>query len=162
MRTVRVSGELALAPAPALAVWSDPERWDEFVEGFERIVELDRGWPAPGATLVWESGSEGRGRVTERIVEHDPARRLVTAVSEEHPGSGAPRLRGRQTLELLAAAPSGSSPSRAELRLDYEIVPGRGSPGPVTDLLFVRRALRDALGRTLGRFAAETAREAGR
>ncbi len=44
----------------------------------------------------------------------------------------------------------------------YEIVRGRGSPGPVTDLLFVRRALRDALGRTLGRFAAETAREAGR
>lgn len=40
----------------------------------------------------------------------------------------------------------------------YEIVRGRGSPGPVTDLLFVRRALRDALGR----FATETAREVGR
>ncbi len=44
----------------------------------------------------------------------------------------------------------------------YEIVRGRGSPGPVTDLLFVRRALRDALGCTLGRFATETAREVGR
>jgi len=150
--------ELAAPPEAALAAWADPERWADFVEGFERVVELDSRWPAPGSTLVWESVPEGRGRVTERVVEHEPARRLVTDVSEQSPGSGVPRLTGRQTLELSEQAGG----SRAELRLDYEIVRGRGSPGPVTDLLFVRRALRDALRRTLGRFAAQTAREAAR
>ena len=80
-------------------------------------------------------------------------------MSESPPGSDAPRLTGRQTLELSPIEPCAS---RAELRLDYEIVPGRGSPGPVTDFLFVRRALRDALRRTLERLAGETAREAAR
>ena len=162
MRTVRAAAELALAPGPALALWSDPERWGEFVEGFERVVDLDVRWPALGASLVWESGPEGRGRVTERVVEHVSARRLMTEVTEEPPGSGNPRLTGHQTLELLAVGPSAAGSSRAQLRLDYELVRGRASPGPITDLLFVRRALRDALRRTLDRFAAETAREAAR
>ena len=153
--------ELALGPGRALALWSDPERWGEFVEGFERLVELDARWPAPGASLVWESGPEGRGRVTERVVEHVAARRLVTEVTEEPAGSDNPRLTGHQTFELLPVERSESS-SRAQLRLDYELVGGRGSPGPITDLLFIRRALRDALRRTLGRFAAETAYEAAR
>ncbi len=158
---MRAAVELALGPGPALALWSDPERWGEFVEGFERVVDLDVRWPAPGASLVWESGPEGRGRVTERVAEHVSARRLVTEVTEEPTGSGNPRLTGRQTLELLGTERSAGS-SRAQLSLDYELVRGRGSPGPITDLLFVRRALRDALRRTLARFAAETAREAAR
>jgi hypothetical protein len=181
VRTVRASGELELAPGRALDLWADPGCWHGFVEGFERVVEIDPGWPAPGAEVVWESGPEGRGRVVERVVEHEAGRRLVTEVSEQPLGGGKPRLQGRQTLELVGGVPpgaaeaagsgaagSGAAPaatrasSRAELRLDYELVRGRGSPGPVTDLLFVRRALRDALSRTLARFAAEAAREDAR
>lgn len=154
-----MAGELEVAPDVAFAAWTDPERWAGFVEGFERVVDLDARWPALGASVVWESVPDGRGRVTERVAEREPGRRLVTEVSERSPGGGAPRLTGRQSLELSPVEPSAA---RAELRLDYEIVPGRGSPGPVTDFLFVRRALRDALRRTLERFAAETARETAR
>ena len=161
MRKVRATGALELAPTPALELWADPRRWPAFVEGFERIVELDPRWPQPACELIWESGPQGRGRVTERVVEHEAGRRLVTDVREEPLGGGEPRLRGRQALAL--ARDSGpAAGSRIELGLDYELLRSGGAPGPLTDLLFVRRALRDALGRTLERFAAEAAREAAR
>ena len=159
MRTVRAVAPIGLTSEAALELWSDPASWPEFVEGFERVVDLDPSWPQPGAAVVWESRPDGRGRITERVVEHEPGRRLVTDVSEEPKGGGAPRLRGVQAIEL-SAAPSASS--HAELRLDYELLRSGGAPGPLTDLLFVRRALRDALGRTLERFAAEAARAAAR
>jgi hypothetical protein len=46
-----------------------------------------------------------------------------------------------------------------ELRLDYELA----NPGPfraIADVLFIRRALTQALNRTLARFATEAAEEA--
>ena len=172
MRTVRVGRDLAIAPSDAIGAWADPACWPGFFEGLSRIVELDERWPAPGASAVWESGPEGRGRVTERVVDLDLAARLVTEVTEEELGGGSPRLRGRQTFKVAAGEGSViagadedapvATPSHAELCLEYELVRGRGVPGPLTDLLFVRRALRDSLGRTLERFAAEAARETSR
>jgi hypothetical protein len=45
------------------------------------------------------------------------------------------------------------------LRLDYELA--RGGPlRAIADVLFIRRALNQALGRTLARFATEAAEEA--
>jgi hypothetical protein len=163
VRTVRAAGRVGLPPDRALGLWSDPDRWHAWVEGFARVVERDPGWPALGAAVVWESGPEGRGRVVERVVEHLLERRFATEVTERSLGGGEPRLHGRQTLELAEQTGEGSQgSSSAELRLDYELTRGRGSPGAITDLLFVRRALRDALARTLERFAAEAAREAAR
>jgi hypothetical protein len=196
VRTVGAGRDIALAPERALALWADLDRWPAFVEGFARVVELDSGWPSPGARVVWESGPEGRGRVSERVLDHDPERVLVTEVAEEPLGGGPRRLSGRQTLEFVPAslderagggegtglgelarraepaAPSATAPaaagpgatapvlgSPAELWLDYELERG---PGPLTDLLFVRRAIHDALARTLERFAAETEGEAAR
>jgi hypothetical protein len=163
---VRAAAGLRADPGAALELWTDPERWPGFVEGFERVVELDGGWPAVGATAVWESGPEGRGRVTERVVEYVPAERFATEVAEAPPGGGPPRLRGRQSLAIAGGAARGAAAdapsSEVELRLDYELVRGRGSPGAITDLLFVRRALRDALRRTLERFVAETERPGAR
>ncbi len=47
-----------------------------------------------------------------------------------------------------------------QLRLDYELA--RGGPlSGVADWLFIRRALRDALRRTLQRFAVEAEEDAG-
>jgi hypothetical protein len=161
-----------MTPAAAIAAWSEPEHWPGFFEGFRRIVELDPDWPAHGALAVWESGPDGRGRITERVVEHDPAACLVTEVTEEALEGGSPRLRGRQTFAVTAddgpaiaaseETPPAPASSQGELRLEYELVRGRGVPGPITDLLFVRRALRDSLGRTLERFAAEAVRETAR
>jgi hypothetical protein len=162
VRTVRAAGRIGLPPSHALALWSDPDRWHAFVEGFARVVERDAAWPALGAAVTWESGPEGRGRVVERVAEHLTDRRFATEVTERPLGGGEPRLHGRQTLELAAEDDQATPSTSAELRLDYELARGRGSPAAITDLLFVRRALRDALGRTLERFAAEAAREAAR
>jgi hypothetical protein len=163
MRTARAVGELALPPAEALVLWSDLERWPAFVEGFERVVERDPRWPEQGAVIGWESIAQGRGRVTERVVERDPDRRLATEVIEEPLGGGSPRLSGRQSLTLVPLGTSqGDSPagSRAELALEYQLAGRSGFFEWLTDVLFVRRALAASLERTLARFASEAAIEA--
>jgi len=131
-----------------LALWSDVERWPSFIEGFARRLELSPEWPAKGARVVWESVPEGRGRVTETVLEGSDDH-FSTQVFEE-------ALMGTQTLR---AAPSGGG-SEIELTLQYELVkygPLRG----VADAIFIRRALRDALRRTLFRLAIEAEDEAG-
>jgi hypothetical protein len=100
--------------------------------------------------VVWESIPGGRGRVTERIVERDP-RRVVTEVFED-------ALGGTQTVRVEAAPGGGGSV--LDLSLEYELT--RGGPfRELADAIFIRRALRDALRRTLRRFAVEAEDEAG-
>ena len=138
-----------LEPGRALALWSDVRRWPSFVEGLARVGEPSGDWPEPGSKVVWESGPGGRGRVTEKGVERTHAR-FATDVFER-------RLRGRQTAEF---GPAGDGGAHVRLALDYELA--RGGPlGLATDVLFVRRALREALVRTLRRFAVEAEDEAG-
>jgi hypothetical protein len=147
MRTARASGVVRLTPPEALALWRDVERWPSFVEGFARRLELTPQWPAEGARVVWESRPEGRGRVTETVLEHE-ADRFSTQVFEE-------ALMGTQTLRV-APAPDGSE---VELSLDYELAK-YGPLAGVADAIFIRRALRDALRRTLFRFGIEAEEEA--
>jgi hypothetical protein len=130
-----------------LRLWSDVERWPSFVEGFARQLQLTDEWPEPGGRVVWESIPEGRGRVTETVTE-SAADRFSTQVFEE-------ALMGTQTLRVLPA----DDGSEAELSLEYELArwgPLRG----LADALFIRRALRDMLRRTLRRFAIEAEEEA--
>lgn len=147
MRRASARGSLPLAPAEALRLWSDLARWPSFIEGFARALEVGRGWPELGGRAVWESTPDGRGRVTETVVESAPDR-FATQVFEE-------ALTGTQTLRVLPA-PDGCE---AELSLEYELAkygPLRG----IADVLFIRRALRDSLRRTLRRFAVEAEEEA--
>lgn len=148
MRTAQAGATLPLSPPHVLALWSDVERWPSFVEGYARRLELSPDWPDKGARVVWESTPDGRGRVTETVVENS-VDRFSTRVYEE-------ALMGTQTLR---AAPAGDG-SEIELTLEYELAkygPLRG----VADALFIRRALRDALRRTLFRFSIEAEDEAG-
>ena len=147
MRTARAGAGVPLSPTAALALWSDVERWPTFVEGFARRLELAPEWPAKGARVVWQSKPEGRGRVTETVVENS-SDRFSTQVFEE-------ALMGVQTLR---AAP-GRDGAEVELTLDYELAK-YGPLGGVADAIFIRRALRDALRRTLVRFAVEAEEEA--
>jgi hypothetical protein len=147
MRTARAAGVVRLTPPEALALWSDVERWPSFVEGFARRLELASDWPAEGARVVWESNPDGRGRVTETVTENQPDR-FSTQVFEE-------ALMGTQTLRV-APAPDGSE---IELTLDYELAK-YGPLAGVADAIFIRRALRDALRRTLFRFGIEAEEEA--
>lgn len=146
--TVTAATEVPLDPARALGLWADVRRWPSFMDGFARVRELSSTWPEPGSTVVWESHPEGRGRVTEKVLESG-VRRFATRIYEE-------RLAGTQTAEVAGA----EGGSRVELRLEYELVKG-GPMRAVTDLLFIRRALREALIRSLRRFAVEAEDDAG-
>jgi polyketide cyclase/dehydrase/lipid transport protein len=147
LRRASARSLLPLTPSDALRLWTDVERWPSFVEGFARQLELTEAWPEPGGRVVWESTPDGRGRVTETVVENAPDR-FATQVYEA-------ALAGTQTLRALPA----SDGSEVELSLEYELAkygPLRG----VADAIFIRRALRDALRRTLFRFGVEAEEEA--
>jgi hypothetical protein len=149
MRTARAEGEVALTPEAALRLWTDVSRWPAFVEGFARVLEQDAAWPAPGARLVWESVPTGRGRVTEKVTDDAGTDRFATLVFED-------RLAGRQTLRAIES----EGGCRVELSLEYTLT-RYGPFGVLADVIFIRRALRDALRRTLYRFAVEGQEEAG-
>ena len=147
-RNARASAIVPLAPEAALALWSDPDRWASFVEGFARVLERSRDWPHEGAKVVWESTPDGRGRVTEKVVETGPA----VFASQVYDKS----IAGRQALRVREDAEG----SRVELSLDYELADG-GPLQRLADVFFIRRAMRDSLGRTLRRFVVEAEEEAG-
>jgi hypothetical protein len=148
VKTAYARGTVPLQPADALALWTNVERWPTFIEGFARMIECSPGWPAEGERLSWESSPGGRGRVTEKVVERSPDR-FTTMVFES-------ALMGRQTLR---AVPHGAG-AEVELSLEYTLVK-YGPLSVVADTLFIRRALRDSLARTVGRFAVEAEDEAG-
>ena len=146
--TARAAGVVGLTPEAALALWADPGRWATFVEGFARTIEVSPEWPAAGAKVVWESGPEGRGRVTERVLEHAPGR-FTTQVFED-------ALNGRQAMTVSEHVEG----ARVEVELEYELTK-YGPLSKVADVIFIRRALRDSLRRTLRRFAVEAEEEEG-
>jgi hypothetical protein len=148
MGLVRESVLVKLDPERAYALWTDVRRWSTFIDGFARPKRLDDEWPSPPAKLVWESTPDGRGTVTERVTASEPGRLLVTEVFEE-------RLAGSQSVSFRLDEDG----ALVELELDY-LLTGGGPLSKITDVLFIRRALRDALVRTLRRFATEAAEEA--
>jgi uncharacterized membrane protein len=149
MGVVREAVVVPLVPARAFALWADLTRWPTFIDGFARVERVDDGWPAEGAKLIWQSTPDGRGRVTERVTASEPGVVLATQVFEE-------QLTGVQTTSFEADEEEGTL---VELELDYELTSGGALRG-LTDVLFIRRAQRDALVRTLRRFATEAAEEA--
>ena len=148
MPEVSAACRVPVGPETATAAWRDPRRWGGFVEGFQRVEEQSADWPAEGAKLVWQSGPGGRGRVTEKVKSAAPTT-FGTLVYED-------RLVGTQTFR----AAEDSDGSRVEVTLQYELTSESPLKG-LTDVLFIRRALRDALGRTLHRFRVEAEDEAG-
>jgi len=134
----------------AWALWTDLRRWPTFVEGFARVVEPAPDWPAEGARLAWTSTPGGRGRVTEKVTKSKPGLTFATRIFED-------ALTGIQTASFARAE---DGRTRVELHLEYQLAKG-GPLRAVADVLFIRRALSQALERTLARFATEAAEEAG-
>jgi hypothetical protein len=138
----------AVQAVPGLAseaeeLWYDPQRWPAWVDGFGHSVKLEGEWPAAGARSVWDSKPGGRGRVVERVTEYEARTGQTLAVEDE-------KLRGTQRVSF-EPGPDGVE---VALELEYELKQ-RTPLTPVTDLLFIRRALRDSLKRSLLRFARE-------
>ena len=141
-----------LPPAEAWDLWTDLTRWRTFVDGFGHVERVDDGWPAAASKLVWRSVPDGRGVVTERVVESERGARFVTSILEE-------RIAGRQTVEFGPAQPEDGAEATVAIELDYELQK-RGPLNKLVDAIFIRRAQRDALMRTLRRFATEAAEQA--
>ena len=124
-------------------LWLDLARWPAFVDGFGTVARHEGDWPQSGARVVWDSLRNGRGRVVEQVTDYEPGVTQLVRVED-------PRLRGTQRVRFSAY----DGGCEIALELDYELkAPGLG--GRLTDILFVRRALGDALRRTLRRFAVE-------
>ena len=136
----------------AWALWTDLRRWPTFVEGFAHVAEQSGEWPAEGAKIIWTSTPGGRGRVTEKVSQSERPLAFATRVHED-------ALAGTQ---LVSFTPAEDGRTRVEIKLEYELAKGGALRGPLADLLFIRRALNQALQRTLARFAAEAAEEAAR
>jgi hypothetical protein len=148
VRSARAQVGVALDPEAARSLWTDPLRWASFVEGFARLREASEDWPNRDAKLVWESIPAGRGRVTERVVESGE-RSFATEVFDDS-------LHGTQRARFEPLEEG----TRVDVELEYELTK-YGPLRALADVLFIRRALRDSLRRTLSRFAVEAEDEAG-
>jgi uncharacterized protein YndB with AHSA1/START domain len=130
--------------APLADVWElyfDPERWRSWVDGFARVSSSD-GYPEVGGTLVWESTPPGRGRVSERVIEHEP-RRLHRVSFRDPSTEGILEAR----FEMVAAG-EGDRATRVVQALTYDLV-DKGPISAITDRLFIRSQMRQSLQRSL-------------
>ena len=143
MPSVRATQAVPGLASEAEELWYDSRRWPAWVDGFGHVEKLEGGWPAVGARSVWESRPGGRGRVVERVTAYEARVGQTVAVEDE-------RLRGTQTVSF-EPGPDGVE---VALELEYELKQ-RNPLTPLTDALFIRRALRDSLKRSLLRFARE-------
>jgi hypothetical protein len=134
--TVTVPGRVVEAEE----LWYDPHRWAAWIDGFGHVAKLEGEWPHAGARLLWDSRPQGRGRVAENVIAYEPRGGQTLEVEDE-------RLHGTQTVTFEPD----DDQVRVSLTLEYSLK----SRNPVVDLLFIRRALRDSLERTLTRFGHE-------
>jgi Polyketide cyclase / dehydrase and lipid transport len=147
MGRVRASVDVPGLASEAEALWYDHRRWPAFVDGLKHVARIDGQWPHEGARVVWDSWPNGRGRVLERVLTYEPRAGQVLAVEDE-------KLRGMQRVSFHPHAGGVT----VALELEYELKDPRLGFPPI-DLLFVRRPQREALERTLRRFAAEVRAE---
>jgi len=141
---VRVRGRAQEAEA----LWYDTTRWPTFVDGFGRVASVDPEWPRAG-TLTWDSTPGGRGRVLERVSRYAAGEGQEADVEDD-------RITARQRVRFRGDGDD----VIVGLELDYRLK--RSTPGFwLVDVLFIRRAQRDSLARTLRRFAIELSAESG-
>jgi hypothetical protein len=124
-------------------LWYDPHRWAAWIDGFGHVAKLEGDWPQAGARLLWDSRPQGRGRVSERVTAYEARSGQTLAVEDA-------RLQGAQR---VAFKPQGGE-VLVSLTLEYTLKE-RSVITPLLDLVFIRRALRDSLQRTLARFGHE-------
>jgi Polyketide cyclase / dehydrase and lipid transport len=135
--------DVSAQASDAEALWYDTRRWPAFVDGCKHVARIDGDWPHEGARVVWDSYPGGRGRVLEHVVGYEARVGQALAVEDE-------KIRGTQRVAFVPHAEGVT----VSLELDYDLKEQRGMFGAF-DLLFVRRPQREALQRTLRRFAAE-------
>jgi hypothetical protein len=139
----RVKAEIrvrALA-SEAEELWYDTARWPTFVDGLAHVEKVEGDWPRAGRVL-WDAKVDGRGRVEERVVDHEARVGQTLRVEDE-------KITGTQRVEFH---PDGER-CRIVLALDYTLK--MDAPQRQVIDLFSRRPLRDSLKRTLQSFRHE-------
>ena len=111
------------------------------MEGFGHVVKVDGDWPRPGSRVVWDAPPNGRGRVVETVDAFE-----ARAGQTIHVEDG--QLRGVQTITF---APGAATGVRVTVTFDGKLKEGNR----VTDWLFVRRKMGEALRRTLVKYRIE-------
>ena len=145
-----VSASIEIA-APLAEVWDlyfDKSRWAAWVDGFGSVEASSDDYPERGSTLRWRSTSAGRGKVSERVLEHDPRRSHRSAFAD-------PSAEGElQTRFELVADGGGEGRTRVSQLLTYELA-GGGPLSRLTDRLFIRGQMQGSLQRSLGELRLE-------
>ena len=140
MAKIEASVEVPASLAETWDLYFDSERWASWVDGFAATVSAT-GYPEVGGELVWRSNAAGRGRVRERVLDHEP--RTLHRIEYEDPESTG---RLETAFEMLPAGDGRLT--RVTQRLDYDI--GGGPLAAVTDYLFIRTQMRRSMERSLG------------
>lgn len=146
-----VSAEVEVE-APLADVWDlyfNPESWRSWVDGFARLTASE-GYPEPGGSLSWESTPAGRGRVSERVLEHQPRR--LHRIAYTDPGSAGEL---ETSFEMVPADGRGRR-TRVVQALRYELQDA-GPLAALTDRLFIRSQMRRSLQRSLAGLMIEAA-----
>jgi hypothetical protein len=141
--SVRTSRDYPGRIAEAEELWYDLDRWAAFIDGFHHIDKREGDWPHADAVVIWQSFPGGRGRVLERVTSYTPREGQTLEVEDE-------KLLGTRRVRFAALEDG----VRIELSLDYELKE-RHALTRLTDLFFIRRAMRDSLRRELARFGSE-------
>ncbi|HEY6527035.1 MAG TPA: SRPBCC family protein [Solirubrobacteraceae bacterium] len=141
MRPVETVQTFPASVHEAERCWYDTSRWQNWVDGLDRVLETREPWPMVGGGVTWESGPAGRGRVTETVVDYALAGGQTVEVGDD-------AMTARQTVSFAAVGDG----VEVTLHLEYRV--RRRSPvTPIVDALFIRRAMAASLDRTLARFA---------
>lgn len=151
MATVSVKQIVEGSVHQAETCWYDTDRWPDWVDELQRVITVEGDWPRIGASVTWQSGPAGRGRVRERVVAYEPLDGQTVEVEDDS-------ITGTQRVSFDPA----DGGVEVTLSLTYSIK-RRNPLMPVIDLLFVRRPMTTSLTKTLGRFAVVLAesRQAG-
>jgi hypothetical protein len=141
----RVKAEVTVNALASVAeeLWYDTSRWPTFVDGLAHVEKVEGDWPHAGARVLWDSRVDGRGRVDERVAEHE-ARTGQTLTVEDA------KLTGTQRVEFHPT----DDGCRIVLSLTYTLKMDPPLKRQAIDF-FARRPLKDSLKRTLKRFRQE-------
>jgi hypothetical protein len=141
MGRVRAEVDVAALASAAEELWYDTSRWPTFVDGLAHVAKVEGDWPRAGRVL-WDAKVDGRGRVDERVVDHEARVGQTLRVEDE-------KITGTQR---VAFEPSDSG-CKVVLTLEFSL---KMDP-PQRQLIdvFSRRPMRDSLKRTLARFKRE-------
>lgn len=142
MGRVRAEVRVPGLASEAEALWYDTRRWPTFVDGLSHVEEVKGDWPDVGSKVIWTSSPGGRGRVVETSTRHIARMGQTVELEDE-------TVVGTQSVRF--------TPDEGEvvvtLELEYRLKQ-RSPVAPIVDV-FVRRPQREALERTLRRFAVE-------